>query len=250
MGKEEVEETVDYRPGLLQNHNEALLARTGTFANCTRNVKNNTVIFGEDNGRSATVSCRTIRFAAEASSFVGKSGSISIVGVLSTSDNFSWRKTIRATWAANSTVFFVISGSCNDIKEEYHEYKDIIWIDMQESFRLITYKTSMFFQVVNMMASELNLTYSHVLKTDDDSYVALGRLEQLVKREDPKHLDYWGHTHSKYVKPIRDPENRYYESQIKRKVTEILKYVWWAHTKGLGYLLLSDGWLDGDVFGR
>jgi len=228
MGKEEVEETVDYRPGLLQNHNEALLARTGTFANCTRNVKNNTVIFGEDNGRSATVSCRTIRFAAEASSFVGKSGSISIVGVLSTSDNFSWRKTIRATWAANSTVFFVISGSCNDIKEEYHEYKDIIWIDMQESFRLITYKTSMFFQVVNMMASELNLTYSHVLKTDDDSYVALGRLEQLVKREDPKHLDYWGHTHSKYVKPIRDPENRYYESQIKRKVTEILKYVWWA----------------------
>eukprot|EP00984_Skeletonema_dohrnii_P006780 scaffold2419_cov126-Skeletonema_dohrnii-CCMP3373.AAC.6 len=197
MGKEGVEETVDYRPGLLQNHNEALLARTGTFANCTRNVENNTVIFGEDNGRSATVSCRTIRFAAEASSFVGKSG---------------WRKTIRATWAANSTVFFVIAGSWNDIKEEYHEYKDIIWIDMQESFRLITYKISMFFQVVNMMASELNLTYSHVLKTDDNSYVALGRLEQLVKREDPKHLDYWGHTHSKYVKPIRDPENRYYES--------------------------------------
>jgi hypothetical protein len=211
MGKEGVEETVDYRPGLLQNHNKALLARTGTFANCTRNVENNTVIFGEDNGRSATVSCRTIRFAAEASSFVGKSGS-TIVGVLSTSDNFSWRKTIRATWAANSTVFFVLAGSWNDIKEEYHEYKDIIWIDMQESFRLITYKTSMFFQVVNMMASELNLTYSHVLKTDDDSYVALGRLEQLVKSEDPKHLDYWGHTQSKYVKPIRDPENRYYES--------------------------------------
>jgi hypothetical protein len=40
----------------------------------------------------------------------------------------------------------------------------------------------MFFQVVNMMASELNLSYSHALKTDDDSYVALGRLKQLEKK--------------------------------------------------------------------
>mmetsp|Transcript_18442 Transcript_18442/g.27985 ORF Transcript_18442/g.27985 Transcript_18442/m.27985 type:complete len:251 (+) Transcript_18442:497-1249(+) len=87
-----------------------------------------------------------------------------------------------------------------------------MWIDMEESFRLITYKTSMFFQVVNMMASELNLSYSHALKTDDDSYVALGRLEQLVKREDPKHLDYWGQSDMKYVKPLRNPEHRYYES--------------------------------------
>jgi len=40
----------------------------------------------------------------------------------------------------------------------------------------------MFFQVVNMMASELNLSYSHALKTDDDSYIALGRLKQLEKK--------------------------------------------------------------------
>jgi len=127
-----VEETVAYRPGLLQNHSEALLAHTGTFANCIRNVEeNNAVIFGEGDDRSATVSCRTIHFAAEASSFVGKSGAI-IVGVLSTSDNASWRNAIRATWAANSTASFVIAGagSWNDIKEEYREYKDIIWIDM------------------------------------------------------------------------------------------------------------------------
>jgi len=60
-------------------------------------------------------------------SFVGKSGAI-IVGVLSTSDNASWRNAIRATWTANSTVFFVIAGagSWNEIKEEYREYKDII----------------------------------------------------------------------------------------------------------------------------
>mmetsp|Transcript_27394 Transcript_27394/g.40788 ORF Transcript_27394/g.40788 Transcript_27394/m.40788 type:complete len:103 (+) Transcript_27394:666-974(+) len=74
----------------------------------------------------------------------------------------------------------------------------------------------MFFQVVNMMASELNLTYSHVLKTGDDSYVALGRLEQLVKSEDPKHLDYWGQSDMKYVKPLRNPEYRYYESLDQR----------------------------------
>jgi len=118
-------------PDLLQNLGQALLARTSTFANCSQTEENKTVIFGEGDDRSATVSCRTIHFAAEASSFVGKSGAI-IVGVLSTSDNASWRNAIRATWAANSTASFVIAGagSWNDIKEEYREYKDIIWIDM------------------------------------------------------------------------------------------------------------------------
>jgi len=207
------EETVVYRPDVVQSNSEALLARTGTFSNCTWNMENSHSIWGAANDRSATVSCRIIRFSAEASSFVGKSGTI-IVGVLSVPKNFGWRESIRTTWAAtnNTAVFFVLAGPWNDIKEEYNMYKDIIWIDMEESFRLITYKTSMFFQVVNIMAFKLNLSYSHVLKTDDDSYVALGRLEQFVKREQPKHLDYWGYSDMKYVKPLRNPKHRYYES--------------------------------------
>ena len=205
------EETVEYREGLLHVHSEALRFQTGTFANCAFDyVENNTLHFTKANDKSANVSCKRIRFAAEAGSFVGKSGVI--VGVLSTSENFRWRNVIRSTWAAENTVFFVIAGSWDDIEEEYHRYKDIIWIDMEDSFRLITYKTSMFFQVVNMMASELNLTYSHALKTDDDSYVAIGRLEQLVTEEKPTTIDYWGYSDMKYVKPLRNLKSRYYVS--------------------------------------
>ena len=207
-----IEETVEYRKGLLLDHNEALRFRTGTFANCISDyAENNNLVFTEANDQSANVSCKRIRFAAEAGSFVRKSGDI-MVGVLSTSDNFRWRDVIRSTWAAESTVFFVIAGSWDDIEEEYHRYNDIIWIDMEDSFRLITYKTSMFFQVVNMMSSELNLTYSHALKTDDDSYVAMGRLEQLVKEEQATSIHYWGYSDMKYVKPLRNLKSRYYVS--------------------------------------
>ena len=62
------------------------------------------------------------------------------------------------------------------------------------------------------MASELNLTYSHALKTDDDSYVAMGSLKQLVKEEHPSSVHYWGSSSMKYVKPLRNPKSRYYVS--------------------------------------
>ena len=90
-------------------------------------------------------------------------------------------------------------------------YQDLVWIDKEEAFSLLTLKTSLFIQVVDDMALELNLEYSHILKTDDDSYVALGRLEDYIRRRQAagNAINYWGQCRPKYVKPIRDSNHTY-----------------------------------------
>ena len=100
----------------------------------------------------------------------------------------------------------MVSGPWEEVQEEYREHQDLIWIEGEEDFLLITYKTAMFVKIFNTMASALELKYTHVLKTDDDSYVATERLTNiLAERED---VDYWG-VCQHYYEPYRDPKHKY-----------------------------------------
>jgi len=154
------------------------------------------------------VACHGIHYQAPKDSF-NKAGKV-IVGVLSDSKNLERRQSIRSTWSSDAAgVFFIVAGPWGDIEDEYNKHQDLIWIDEKEAFHMLTYKTAMFLQVVNTMASELHMEYTHVLKTDDDAYVAIKRLESLVEQK--KHLQYSGHC-GKRVKPYRNPEEKYYVS--------------------------------------
>jgi beta-1,3-galactosyltransferase 1 len=186
---------------------------TGSFANCT--TLDPAIAL---TNRTATVSCRTLQFSVSTEAFQSSGGKV-IIGVVSGAKNLEWRQSIRKTWASKGNtsgnksvaVFFVVAGPWKDIEDEYHKYNDMIWIDMEESFRLISYKTSMFLQVVAIMTSELGVNYTHVLKTDDDSYVAVNRLESFVQ-EQPEML-YWGNCKTYNSEPIRNPDSRYFISR-------------------------------------
>lgn len=193
------------------------IRETGAFANCTG--PDRTVV----ETSNSIVSCQTIQFVASKETFQ-QSGSI-MVGVISSANNFKQRQDIRATWAEKGmrqlspTVVFVVAGLWEDVKVEQEQYGDLIWINMDESFRLITYKTSMLLQVVHQIASELDLEYSHILKTDDDSYVAVNKLKYFIQQQQQqlndksRTLRYWGKCRLEFLKPIRNPDSRYYISR-------------------------------------
>lgn len=204
---------IDTMMSLSESNGSHTATNTGSFASCTNYSGQVDAL----SNYSATVSCRKIEFSVSAEAFQSRGGNV-IVGVVSGAKNLAWRQIIRQTWASkrsksdktSNTVLFVVGGPWKDIEDEYRQYHDMIWIDMEESFRLITYKTSMFLQVVAIMTSELNVTYSHVLKTDDDSYVAVNRLESFLQQQPD--MKYWGKCKTWHTEPIRNPDSRYYVS--------------------------------------
>lgn len=101
-----------------------------------------------------------------------------VAGVLSMADNQYKRDVIRSTWAFDrSNVFFVLSGEWSaQLQEEAHRYQDILWLDDDEKYRRITWKTLVWFRVVRKWIGEARF----VLKTDDDAYVNLAALENRV----------------------------------------------------------------------
>lgn len=127
-----------------------------------------------------------------------------------------------------------MAGPWNAIEGEYEKYQDLLWINELEAFELLTLKTALFIQVVDDMASELNLGYSHVLKTDDDSYVALDRYEEYFGGEQLAHseIDYWGYCEERYWQPIREPDHSYYVSY-----DEYPKPLYAPYCQGAGFLL-------------
>jgi len=162
------------------------------------------------NNPSATVSCRQIHYKPPPKLAFEVAGTL-IVGVLSSANNRDRRNTIRGTWAEGRRgIFFVVSGPWEDIEEEHRNHQDLIWIEDEEDFLLIMYKTGMFVQVLNAMANDLGLNYTHALKTDDDSYVAMERLERYLGEEEG--IDYWGNC-GHYTRPFRDPDHKYVVSR-------------------------------------
>ena len=71
-----------------------------------------------------------------------------------------------------------------DIKEEYSQHKDLIWIDQKEVYNgeesVLTAKTYSFFAIVYAAVEEYDtkeaFQYTHLFKTDDDSYFNIDAL--------------------------------------------------------------------------
>lgn len=121
-----------------------------------------------------------------------------IVGVTSKSHHFDARHAIRGTWAAESRhgVFFIVAGSWKDIKDEFHLYGDMLWINMIEDDSIDTNKVQLFLQAVNAHVD----SYDYVLKANDDSYVWLDDVEHHLAQSKP---DYWGGCKTKYTKSTK-----------------------------------------------
>jgi len=203
---------------------------TGAFVNCSEqkppHVARDELI----------VSCHALKFRVQTKSFEEQKDTIIFVGVLSSSNNVERRNTIRTTWAKGKQgVFFIVAGKWEYISKEFHEYGDIIWVDIDEAFHKITYKTAAFFAIVDQRAREFNIDYSHALKTDDDSYVALDRLEMHLKHLDQigANPDYMGKCNVEMAPPMRK-KNKYFTS-----IEEYPERAFPPYCQGCGFLLSS-----------
>jgi hypothetical protein len=104
------------------------------------------------------------------------------------------RNNIRNTWAKDRPgIFFLVAGSWNDIKEEYSQHKDLIWIDQKEVYNgeesVLTSKTYSFFAIVYAAVEEYDTKeafqqYTHLFKTDDDSYFNIDALYNELQTSD------------------------------------------------------------------
>ena len=109
-------------------------------------------------------------------------------------------------------IFFLVSGPWDAIAEEFEQHRDLVWIQMEEDYMSLTYKVSAFLKIVDDVATEYNIQYSHVLKTDDDSYVALDRLRTHFNFLEAKGVStkYWGNCRKNVNKEVdRDPNKKW-----------------------------------------
>lgn len=194
---------------------------TGSFANCTGEITTKEItIDGTDSG-TIIISCKPVKFRAKLESFHNNIGVI--VGVLSSAGDPgpARRQSIRRTWASNRhAVFFLVAGPWEDIAQEYEEYGDLLWIDEEEVYdgerSVLTMKTYSFFSVSYAATQKYNHPYTHIFKTDDDSFLSMDalyhelRVEDLgFTRERKNTHDYFGQCQLKYPKVHREDEYKW-----------------------------------------
>jgi len=210
--------------------NERFWGLTGAYANCSDKTSSP---LGRD---VVVVSCFSMKFKVDLQAFLKEKGNI-IVGVLSSSFNVERRNVIRSTWAnGRPFVFFVVAGAWEQISKEFHTTDDLIWIDVKEEYHKITYKSAAFFAVVDRVTRELGTTYDYAIKTDDDSYVALDRIEMFLTHLHKKNAvkyDYIGKCNAG-VLPIRNREHKYYTS-----LEEYPEKVFPTYCQGCGFIASS-----------
>ena len=117
-----------------------------------------------------------------------------VVGVLSAAQNTASRHMIRSTWAqAQQNIFFLVAGPWEDVSREFSVHGDLLWLDMKESYYYgLTYKTGVFLHAVDKYVEQ----YSYAFKTDDDSYVVIEKLREVLHINQP---NYWGNCNDKEV---------------------------------------------------
>jgi hypothetical protein len=185
------------------------------------------------------VSCQTIHYRVPIQAFERMKSASIIVGVLSNAsseDGLRRRDAIRGTWASSSrsindsdhsnvesgtnegVVFFLVAGPWYEIEDEWKKNNDLIWIDEEEVYNgeksVLTLKTYSFISIVDIMSTKMDLSYTHVFKTDDDSYVDLNALSLELKNESQSTRggntrsrnshDYVGHCQLDFTKVTRD----------------------------------------------
>jgi hypothetical protein len=215
---------------------------TGSFQNCTSTTK--TIIpvpqpstpTSTSNSKpdidsgAITISCHTIKYKAP-SEKIYAAGPI-LIGVLSAAKGLGPRRRnyIRSTWASTeytSSVFFLVAGPWDDIKDEFNFYRDIIWIDEEEVYQgeksVLTFKTVSYFAIAHLLGKppikakvgtrsvSMAGGWQHAIKTDDDSYVNLEKLHQylLADKHTLKELNYYGQCPQFHVNPSREKTNKW-----------------------------------------
>mmetsp|Transcript_1001 Transcript_1001/g.1588 ORF Transcript_1001/g.1588 Transcript_1001/m.1588 type:complete len:338 (+) Transcript_1001:127-1140(+) len=186
----------------------ASTARTGSWQNCTEtpNLASNE----DDHLDSAhtIVSCTEIHYRIPQASLDGIDNSV-LIGVLSGAMLKNRRDYIRSTWAyKRRNVFFIVGGMWDEIEDEYSNHGDILWLDKEEVYitetSVLTFKTESFLSIMYERIMKTDLQIEYLFKADDDSYVNLHRLNQVLAQTNlaaPVH--YWGQCHSGR-KPHRD----------------------------------------------
>ena len=142
------------------------------------------------------------------------------IGVISAPHHFDKRKTIRETWvqSLDSAIddvtfeygFFI--GSSNDslieiqVIEESSNYEDIIrLLDLSESYRNLTFKTV---ALLDWTKKNYEDKIDFILKVDDDVYVNVYNLAQVVDSTSNKDKAIYGFGWETEQDAIRVPGNR------------------------------------------
>ena len=107
------------------------------------------------------------------------------------------RRAIRSTWAAGAAnVFFVVAGPWAVVSEEYDRHRDLLWLDLGEIYLTeishLAFKTVAFLSILYERVVTTSEHLRYLFKTDDDSYVALERLDRVLFPRGQTAPDYWG----------------------------------------------------------
>lgn len=195
--------------------------QTGSFSDCTEAMKTSTKkgqskpISDHPDASMVTISCREIHFRAPLSK-IEKGGVPIVVGVLSGASGKGpiHRDSIRSTWARESNgVYFIVAGPWKDIEDEYNKYRDLIWIDEDEVYEgeesVLPFKTQVFLYVINKYTLP-GTGFEFLFKTDDDSYVNLNMLQDMIlNQKDKRPIHYWGCCTDIHYRPLRHPSRKW-----------------------------------------
>jgi hypothetical protein len=159
-----------------------------------------------------------------------------VVGVVS--HHSGRRQAVRETWAKNvKDIYFVVAGDFRAVEEEFFREKDILWVDTEERYESLWFKTGAMFAIFYRHIQN----FDFVLKTDDDSYINLPELQDELTEGGEGYLsEYFGRCHVKRVMPYRPAQEKrlppYFRKFIVDKVTYPEK--WYPpYCQGAGYLV-------------
>lgn len=167
-----------------------------------------------------TISCVPVHYRFPGD--VDKNSILNIViGVLSGGPSSkSRRASIRSTWGEGNSVFFIVAGPWKEIEGEYNEYGDILWVDQPEEYisaildphkGALTFKTQVFMTAMYAHVIKENPQVEFVYKTDDDCYVNVPLLKQLImSANDKKTINYGGGGCRQEARPLRREGNKWF----------------------------------------
>jgi hypothetical protein len=111
-----------------------------------------------------------------------------VVGLLTAPGNFVERDACRETWfkllpsGVSVLHLFMLGESGNASTEaqldgEQRKHGDLLRFDVQDGYRQLVRKTGALY---DYLAARTDVTFDYLLKTDDDSFVRLDKLVQLL----------------------------------------------------------------------
>lgn len=184
---------------------------TGAFKSCHESPDaKDAVFYPEFHDGTVVVGCRVIHYKLPRPLQSSRSYVLTeprqklkiLMGILSAGNSTTKREAVRQTWAKDIVnKYFVVAGPWTpSLETEFSSQQDILWLDQPERYNDLLYKTGAFFAVARRHV----WGFSHILKTDDDSYINLPELkEELWKNGEAWERDYFGRCHEKRTIPYR-----------------------------------------------